>query len=86
MKSDWHAQGKCPWCGKRVTRPVIDLETDVQLNFVCEDCGSPVPFCSLTCWRQAHLALLKADGLSGKEARRKLLEMQEIIKLPPPTA
>lgn len=86
MKSDWHAQGKCPWCSKKVTFPVVDPETGVQLDFVCEECGMPVYFCSLDCWRKAHLLSMKAEGLTGKQARRKLLEMQEIIKLPPPSA
>ncbi len=86
MKSDWHAHFKCPWCSKEVTQPPLEPQTGLPLYFVCADCGSPVYFCSLTCWRKAHLLLMKAEGFTGKQARRKLLEAQEIIKLPPPTA
>jgi len=64
---------ECPWCGKAVTDPVFHPVTGVPLEFVCEDCGAPIYFCSLVCWRQAHIALLKEEGLTGKEARRELL-------------
>jgi len=81
-----HNPKSCPWCGKEVTQPPLDPQTGLLLLFVCEDCGSLLFFCSQACWREAHIALLKAEGYTGKQARRKLKDPGWIIELPPPTA
>ena len=73
MKRYRHDPKVCPWCRKEVKETPLDPQTGLPLEFICEDCGLPVYFCSLTCWRRAHIFLLKEEGLTGKQARRELL-------------
>ncbi len=76
----------CPWCGEECAQTPLDPETSLPLDFVCEDCGSPIYFCSLSCAWQAELYLLKAKGLPGKEARRLLLARWKLTEPPPAAA
>ncbi|GAI68634.1 unnamed protein product [marine sediment metagenome] len=74
MKTHTHNPNTCPWCGKQVTRPLLDLEAGAGLDFICEECGDLIRFCGVDCWRRAYIALFKAEGLTGKQARQKLMD------------
>lgn len=58
----------CDWCGRPCTRPILVDGTPVL--FLVEGTGEVLAFCSKSCAWQAGIDAAKADGLTGKEARR----------------
>lgn len=71
---------QCSWCETKISGELRYAIWDDPVPCSNGDGGVVflpsvfLPFCSELCFRRAALALLKEDGMSGKEARQTLSE------------